>query len=116
MPGYPGIAVTGPIFAGNYRLRDTVKPQPSSRPMPRPAITAADILEKRRRKDGGADLLVQVTLRNGVVHWLAVRQADAMLTATRTVEGHGRHLVTVPARRTLKAGLAQGQRMKPSKS
>jgi hypothetical protein len=41
--------------------------------MPRPAITAADILEKRRRKDGGADLLVQVTLRNGVVHWLAVR-------------------------------------------
>src|SRR4051812_798553 len=74
--------------------------------MPRPAITAADILEKRRREDGGADLLVQVTLRNGVVHWLAVRQADAMLTATRTVEGHGRHLVTVPARRTLKAGLA----------
>src|SRR5687768_6264301 len=74
--------------------------------MPRPIITAADILEKRRREDGGADLLVQITLRNGDVHWLAVRKADATLTATRTVEGGGRHLVTVPARRTLKAGLA----------
>src|SRR4051794_3877083 len=74
--------------------------------MPRPVITAVNILEKRRREDGGADLLVQVTLRNGDVHWLAVRKADAMLTATRTVEGHGRRLVTVPARRTLKAGLA----------
>jgi hypothetical protein len=74
--------------------------------MPRPGITAVNILEKRRREDGGADLLVQVTLRNGVVHWLAVRQAAATLTATRTVEGHSRRLVTVPARRTLKAGLA----------
>jgi hypothetical protein len=74
--------------------------------MPRPAIRAADILERRRREDGGADLLVQVTLRNGDVRWLAVRKADAMLTATRTVEGDGRRLVTVPARRTLKAGLA----------
>jgi hypothetical protein len=73
--------------------------------MPRPVITAVNILEKRRREDGGADLLVQVTLRNGDVRWLAVRQADAMLTATRTVEGHGRRLVAVPARRTLKAGL-----------
>jgi hypothetical protein len=72
--------------------------------MPRPAIRAADILEKRRREDGGADLLVQVALRNGDVRWLAVRQADATLAAT--VEGHGRRLVTVPARRTLKAGLA----------
>jgi hypothetical protein len=26
--------------------------------MPRPVITAADILEKRRREDGGANLLV----------------------------------------------------------
>jgi hypothetical protein len=51
--------------------------------MPRPVIRAADILEKRRREDGGADLLVQVTLRNGDVGWLAVRQADATLTATR---------------------------------
>jgi hypothetical protein len=75
-------------------------------PMPRPTITAVNILEKRRREDGGADLLVQVTLKNGVVHWLAVRKADATLTATRTVEGHSRRLVTVPARRTLKAGLA----------
>ena len=74
--------------------------------MPRPVIRAADILEKRRREDGGADLLVQITLRNGDVRWLAVRRADATLTATRTVEGHGRRLVTVPARRTLKAGLA----------
>jgi hypothetical protein len=74
--------------------------------MPRPAITAADILERRRREDGGADLLVQITLGNGDVRWLAVRQADAMLTATRTVEDHGRRFVTVPARRTLKAGLA----------
>jgi hypothetical protein len=75
--------------------------------MPRPVITAADILEKRRREDGGADLLVQVTLQAGDVHWLAVRQADAMLTATHTVEGHGRRFfVTVPARRTLKASLA----------
>jgi hypothetical protein len=74
--------------------------------MPRPVITAADILEKRRREDGGADLLVQVTLRNGDVHWLAVRQTGAMLAATRTVEDHGRRFVTVPARRTLKAGLA----------
>jgi hypothetical protein len=74
--------------------------------MPRP-VTAADILEKRRREGGGADLLVQVTLRNGDVRWLAVRQADATLTATRTVEDDGgRRLVTVPARRTLKAGLA----------
>jgi hypothetical protein len=74
--------------------------------MPRPAITAADILEKRRREDGGADLLVQITLQAGDVRWLAVRQADATLTATRTVEDHGRRFVTVPARRTLKAGLA----------
>src|SRR3954462_2906528 len=74
--------------------------------MPRPVITAADILEKRRREDGGADLLVQVTLRNGDVRWLAVRRADATLTATRTVEEDGRRLVTVPARRMLKAGLA----------
>ena len=73
--------------------------------MPRPAITAVNILERRRREDGGADLLVQVTLQAGDVRWLAVRNADAMLTATRTVEGHGRRLVTVPARRTLKAGL-----------
>ena len=54
--------------------------------MPRPVIRAADILEKRRREDGGADLLVQVTLRNGDVRWLAVRRADATLTATRAVE------------------------------
>jgi hypothetical protein len=74
--------------------------------MPRPAIRAADILEKRRREDGGADLLVQVTLRNGDMRWLGVRRADATLTATRTVEDHGRCFVTVPARRTLKAGLA----------
>jgi hypothetical protein len=74
--------------------------------MPRPVITAADILEKRCREDGGADLLVQVTLRNGDVRWLAVRQADATSTATRTVEDHSRRSVTVPARRTLKAGLA----------
>jgi hypothetical protein len=74
--------------------------------MPRPVIRAADILEKRRREDGGADLLVQVTLRNGDVGWLAVRRADATLTATRTVEDHGRRFVTIPARRTLKAGLA----------
>jgi hypothetical protein len=40
------------------------------------------------------------------VRWLAVRKADATLTATHTVEGHGRRLVTIPARRTLKAGLA----------
>jgi hypothetical protein len=73
--------------------------------MPRPVIIAADILEKRRREDGGADLLVQITLQAGIVRWLAVRQADATLTATRTVEGHGRRLLTVPARRTLKAGL-----------
>jgi hypothetical protein len=72
--------------------------------MPRPVITAADILERRRREDGGADLLVQITLQAGIVHWFAVRQADATLTAIRTVEG--RRLVTVPARRTLKAGLA----------
>jgi hypothetical protein len=75
-------------------------------PLPRPAIVAVNILEKRRREDGGADLLVQVTLQAGDVRWLAVRKADAMLTVTRTVEGDGRHLVTVPARRTLKAGLA----------
>jgi hypothetical protein len=74
--------------------------------MPRPAITAVNMLEKRRREDGGANLLVQVTLHAGIVHWLAVRKADATLTATHTVEGHGRRLVTVPARRTLKAGLA----------
>ena len=74
--------------------------------MPRPTITAVSILEKRRREDGGADLLVQVTLQTGDVRWLAVRQADATLTATRTVEDHGRCFVTVPARRTLKAGLA----------
>src|SRR4051794_13026148 len=74
-------------------------------PMSRLAIAAADILERRRREDGGADLLVQVTLQAGDVRWLAVRQADAMLTATRTVEGHGQRLVAVPARRTLKAGL-----------
>jgi hypothetical protein len=74
--------------------------------MPRPVITAVSILEKRRREDGGADLLVQVTLKASDVHWLAVRQADATLTTTRVVEGHGRRLVTVPARRTLKAGLA----------
>jgi hypothetical protein len=73
--------------------------------MPRPTITAVNILEKRR-EDGGADLLVQVTLGNGDVHWLAVRQGDATLTATRAVEGHGRRFVTVPARRTLKAGVA----------
>ena len=41
----------------DYRLRDTVKLQPSSRPMPRPVLTAVNILEKRRREDGGADLL-----------------------------------------------------------
>ena len=74
--------------------------------MPRPTITAVSILEKRRREDGGADLLVQVRLQTGDVRWLAVRQADATLTATRTVEDHGRCFVTVPARRTLKAGLA----------
>jgi hypothetical protein len=74
--------------------------------MPRPVIRAADILEKRRREDGGADLLVQVTLRNGDVHWLAIRKVDATLTASRTVESHARRLVTVPSRRTLKAGLA----------
>jgi hypothetical protein len=74
--------------------------------MPRPVITAANILEKHRREDGGADLLVQVTLQAGDIRWLAVRKADATLTATRTIEGHGRRLVTVPARRTLKAGLA----------
>jgi hypothetical protein len=74
--------------------------------MPRPAITAVSILEKRRREDGGADLLVQITLQAGDVHWLAVRKADATLTTTHTVEGDGRRLVTVPARRTLKAGLA----------
>ena len=74
--------------------------------MPRRAITAVNILEKRRREDGGADLLVQVRLQTGDVRWLAVRQADATLTATRTVEDHGRCFVTVPARRTLKAGLA----------
>ena len=74
--------------------------------MLRPVITAADILEKRRREDGGADLLVQITLQTGEVHWLAVRRADATLTATRTVEDHGRRFVTVPARRTPKAGLA----------
>jgi hypothetical protein len=74
--------------------------------MPRPVIRAADILEKRRREDGGADLLVQITLRNGDVRWLAVRRADATLTVTRTIEGHGRHFVTVPARRTLRVGLA----------
>jgi hypothetical protein len=74
--------------------------------MPRAIIIAADILEKRRREDGGADLLVQITLRNGDVGWLAVRQADATLTATHTVEGHDRRFMTVPARRTLKAGLA----------
>jgi hypothetical protein len=73
--------------------------------MPRPTITAVNILEKRR-EDGGADLLVQVTLGNGDVHWLAVRQGDATLTATRAVEGHGRRFITVPARRTLKAGVA----------
>jgi hypothetical protein len=74
--------------------------------MPRPVITAANILEKHRREDGGADLLVQVTLQAGDIRWLAVRKADATLTATRTIEGHGRRLVTVPARRTLKAGIA----------
>ena len=74
--------------------------------MPRPVIRAADILEKRRREDGGADLLVEITLQAGDVRWLAVRRADATLTATRTVEDHGRRFVTVPARRTLKAGLA----------
>jgi hypothetical protein len=74
--------------------------------MPRPVIRAAAILEKRRREDGGADLLVQVTPQAGDVRWLAVRRADATLTATRTVEDHGRRLVTIPARRTLKAGLA----------
>src|SRR4051794_23864091 len=72
----------------------------------RAVIRAADILERRRREDGGADLLVQVTLQAGDVRWLAVRQADATLTAACTVEGHGRRLVTVLARRTLKAGLA----------
>ena len=75
-------------------------------PLPRPAIIAVNILERHRREDRGADLLVQVTLQTGDVHWLVVRKADATLTATRTVEGHGRRLVTVPARRTLKAGLA----------
>lgn len=74
--------------------------------MPRLIITAADILERRRRENGGADLLVQVTPKNGDVRWLAVRQADTTLTATRTVEGNDRRFVTVPARRTLKAGLA----------
>src|SRR3954462_2149757 len=74
--------------------------------MPRPVITAVNILEKRRREDGGTDLLVQITLQAGDVHWLAVRQADATLTATSTIEGDGRRLVTVLARRTLKAGLA----------
>jgi hypothetical protein len=47
-----------------------------------------------------------VTLRNGDVHWLAIRKVDATLTASRTVESHARRLVTVPSRRTLKAGLA----------
>jgi hypothetical protein len=61
--------------------------------MPRPVIRAADILEKRRREDGGADLLVQVTLRNGDVRWLAVRRADATLTATSgAVTSAGRSL------------------------
>jgi hypothetical protein len=90
----------------DYRLRDTVMPPTIEPFMPRPVITAVNIREKRRREDGGADLLVQVTLQAGAVHWLAVRQANATLTATRTVEDDGRRLVTVPARRTLKAGLA----------
>jgi cation transport regulator ChaB len=81
--------------------------------MPRLIITAAGILERRRREDGGADLLVQIKPKNGDVRWIAVRQADAMLTATCTVEGHGRRLATVPARRTMKAGLADLLAEKP---
>jgi hypothetical protein len=53
--------------------------------MPLPAITAVNILERRRREDGGADLLVQVTLQAADICWLAVRKADATLTATQFV-------------------------------
>lgn len=92
--------------------------------MARIKIATAIILERHRRLDGAEDMLVELALADGTACWVAIRETGDKLTGSWDVEARGlkpvkgvsllhppqpqteRRLVSVPKRRTLKAGIA----------
>lgn len=92
--------------------------------MARIHIATATILERHRRLDGAEDMLVELALADGTARWVAIRETEDKLTGSWEVEarkpmpakGLGlihppqpqteRRFVSVPKRRTLKAGVA----------